>query len=52
MCTLERDNIEFERCRDVVETSVAVGKLQLSGGSPEQIGGMIGGALHRLAGEF
>jgi 2-polyprenyl-6-methoxyphenol hydroxylase-like FAD-dependent oxidoreductase len=42
----------FERCRDVVETSVAVGKLQLSGGSPEQIGGMIGGALHRLAGEF
>jgi 2-polyprenyl-6-methoxyphenol hydroxylase-like FAD-dependent oxidoreductase len=42
----------FERCRDVVETSVAVGKLQLEGGSPEQIGGMIGGALHRLAGDF
>jgi 2-polyprenyl-6-methoxyphenol hydroxylase-like FAD-dependent oxidoreductase len=42
----------FERCRDVVETSVAVGKLQLTGGSPEQIGGMIGGALHRLAGDF
>ncbi len=42
----------YERCRDVVETSIAVGNLQLSGGSPEQIGGMIGGALHRLAGDF
>jgi 2-polyprenyl-6-methoxyphenol hydroxylase-like FAD-dependent oxidoreductase len=42
----------FERCRDVVETSVAVGALQLSGASPDQIGGMIGGALHRLAGPF
>jgi 2-polyprenyl-6-methoxyphenol hydroxylase-like FAD-dependent oxidoreductase len=42
----------FDRCRDVVETSVAVGALQLSGGSPEQIGGMIGGALHRLAKDF
>lgn len=40
------------RCRDVVETSVAVGALQLEGGSPEQIGGMIGGALHRLAKDF
>ncbi len=42
----------FERCRDVVETSVGVGKLQLTGGNPEQIGGMIGGALHRLAADF
>jgi 2-polyprenyl-6-methoxyphenol hydroxylase-like FAD-dependent oxidoreductase len=42
----------FERCRDVVETSVAVGALQLSGGSPDQIGGMIGAALHRLAGDI
>ncbi len=42
----------FERCRDVVETSVAVGKLQLEGGSPDQIGGMIGGALHRLAADY
>ncbi len=40
------------RCRDVVETSVAVGALQLTGGSPDQIGGMIGGALHRLAAPF
>jgi 2-polyprenyl-6-methoxyphenol hydroxylase-like FAD-dependent oxidoreductase len=42
----------YERCRDVIETSVAVGKLQLDGGSPDQIGAMIGGALHRLAGDF
>jgi 2-polyprenyl-6-methoxyphenol hydroxylase-like FAD-dependent oxidoreductase len=42
----------FDRCRDVVETSIAVGQLQLQGGSPEQIGKMIGGALHRLAGDF
>ncbi len=42
----------FERCRDIVETSVAVGALQLAHGSPDQIGGMIGGALHRLAAEY
>jgi 2-polyprenyl-6-methoxyphenol hydroxylase-like FAD-dependent oxidoreductase len=42
----------YERCRDVVETSVAVGKLQLEGGSPDQIGALIGGALHRLAGDY
>lgn len=42
----------IDRCRDVVETSIAVGKLQLEGGSAEQVGGMIGGALHRLAGDF
>lgn len=42
----------FERCRDVIETSIAVGKLQLNGGSPDQIGGMLGSALHRLAGDF
>jgi 2-polyprenyl-6-methoxyphenol hydroxylase-like FAD-dependent oxidoreductase len=42
----------YERCRDVVETSVAVGKLQLEGGAPDQIGGMMGAALHRLAGDY
>lgn len=42
----------FERCRDVVETSIALGRLQLEGGSPEQIGAIMGGALHRLAGDF
>lgn len=39
----------YDRCRDVVETSIAVGKLQLAGGNPKEIGAMIGGALHRLA---
>jgi 2-polyprenyl-6-methoxyphenol hydroxylase-like FAD-dependent oxidoreductase len=38
----------FERCRDVVETSVEIGRLQLEHGRPEQIGGMIEGALQRL----
>ncbi len=42
----------FDRCRDVIETSIAVGALQLQGGSPEQIGGMLGSALHRLARDF
>jgi 2-polyprenyl-6-methoxyphenol hydroxylase-like FAD-dependent oxidoreductase len=42
----------FERCRDVIETSVAVGQLQLDGGNPQQIGAMIGGALHRLAADY
>jgi hypothetical protein len=42
----------FERCRDVVETSVAIGAAQLAGEAPEKIGGMMGGALHRLAGPF
>lgn len=38
----------FERCRDVVETSVEIGRLQLEHGPPEQIGGMMEGALQRL----
>ena len=42
----------FERCRDVVETSVAIGAAQLAGRPPEEIGGLMGGALHRLAGPF
>jgi 2-polyprenyl-6-methoxyphenol hydroxylase-like FAD-dependent oxidoreductase len=42
----------FDRCRDVIETSIAVGALQLNGGSPDQIGAMMGGALHRLAGDY
>jgi 2-polyprenyl-6-methoxyphenol hydroxylase-like FAD-dependent oxidoreductase len=42
----------FERCRHVVETSIAVGALQLQGGSPEKIGEMIGGALYKLAQPF
>lgn len=42
----------YARCKDIVDTSIAVGRLQLEGGSPEQIGGMIGAALHRLAGPY
>jgi 2-polyprenyl-6-methoxyphenol hydroxylase-like FAD-dependent oxidoreductase len=41
-----------ERCRDIVESSLAIGAAQLAGASPERIGGMIGGALHRLAAPF
>ncbi|MGE4429532.1 MAG: FAD-dependent monooxygenase [Sphingobium sp.] len=42
----------FDRCRDVVETSVTVGRMQLEGGSPEQVGKMISEALHRLAQDY
>jgi len=38
----------FDRCRDVIESSVAIGKLQLELGPPGQIAGMIEGALARL----
>jgi 2-polyprenyl-6-methoxyphenol hydroxylase-like FAD-dependent oxidoreductase len=42
----------YERCRDVVQSSIAIGAAQLAGGPPEQIGAMIGQALHRLAAPF
>ena len=42
----------FERCRDVVETSLAIGKLQLEHGRPDQIAGLIEGALARLNAPF
>ena len=38
----------FERCRDVVETSVRVGQLQLEHGPPEATAGLLQGALARL----
>lgn len=38
----------FERCRDVIETSVAVGKLQLEHGDPQVHAHMLEGALGRL----
>ena len=38
----------FDRCRDVVETSVAIGKLQLAHGRPDEVAGLIEGALARL----
>lgn len=42
----------YPRCRHVVETSVAVGKLQLEGGSAERVGKLIGDGLHALAAEY
>lgn len=42
----------FERCRDVVETSIAVGKMQLEGAGPDKVGGALSAALHRLAAPF
>jgi 2-polyprenyl-6-methoxyphenol hydroxylase-like FAD-dependent oxidoreductase len=38
----------FERCRDVIDSSVAIGQLQLEHGRPDQIAGLIEGALMRL----
>jgi 2-polyprenyl-6-methoxyphenol hydroxylase-like FAD-dependent oxidoreductase len=42
----------YERCRDVIDTSVAVGKLQLARGDPKVHGEMLGAALHRLNAPF
>jgi 2-polyprenyl-6-methoxyphenol hydroxylase-like FAD-dependent oxidoreductase len=42
----------YERCRDIVDSSIAIGAAQLGGAGPEQVGGMIGGALHRLAAPY
>ncbi|MCZ0954374.1 MAG: FAD-dependent monooxygenase [Rhodospirillaceae bacterium] len=42
----------FERCRDVVESSLEIGEAQLRGAGPEEVGKLIGGALHRLAAPF
>jgi 2-polyprenyl-6-methoxyphenol hydroxylase-like FAD-dependent oxidoreductase len=42
----------FERCRMVVETSVAIGRMQLAGQSMERLGAMTGEALHKLAAPF
>lgn len=42
----------FDRCKDIVDTSIAVGQKQLDGAPPDEVGGMIGAALHRLAAPF
>lgn len=42
----------FDRCRDVVETSVAVGQLQLQHGDPKVHAELLGAALHRLNAAF
>ncbi|NLR71931.1 NAD(P)-binding protein [Novosphingobium sp. ERN07] len=41
-------NRRYDRCRDVIETSVAVGKLQLEHGDPKVHAHMLEGALSRL----
>ncbi len=41
-----------ERCRDVVESGVEIGKAQLANMPPEELGKLMGGALHRLAQPF
>ncbi len=38
----------FDRCKDVIDSSVAIGQLQLDHGRPDQIAGLIEGALMRL----
>ena len=38
----------FERCRDVIETSVRMGQLQLDHGPPEEFARLLQGALARL----
>jgi len=38
----------FDRCRDVIESSIAIGKLQLALGSPEEHAELLEGALRRL----
>jgi 2-polyprenyl-6-methoxyphenol hydroxylase-like FAD-dependent oxidoreductase len=42
----------FDRCRCVVETSLAVGQLQLRGGSADQVAALISQGLHQLAQAF
>lgn len=42
----------FDRCRDVVDSSVEVGQLQLAGGDARMISGKLSAALHRLAAPF
>lgn len=38
----------YDRCKDVVDSSIAIGSAQLAHGNPGQIAGMIEGALKRL----
>ncbi|PHR61867.1 MAG: monooxygenase, FAD-binding protein [Robiginitomaculum sp.] len=42
----------YSRCRDVVESSIAIGQKQLEGGDPDEVGDLIGAAIHRLAKPF
>lgn len=42
----------FDRCRDVVDSSIAIGNLQLAHGRPDQLAGLMEGALARLNGPY
>lgn len=42
----------FDRCKDVVESSIAIGKMQLNGAAPPEVGKAIGDATHRLIQPF
>lgn len=42
----------FPRCRHVVESSVAMGAAQLAGAPPQEVGRLMGSALHALAEPF
>lgn len=42
----------FNRCKDVIDSSVEIGKQQLAHGRPDQIAGLIEGALGRLNAPF
>lgn len=42
----------YDRCRDVIDTSVAVGRLQLELGDPKEHAELLGAALHRLNAPF
>ena len=42
----------YDRCKDIVDASIAIGRLQLEGGDPQQLGAMMGGAMHRLTVPF
>jgi 2-polyprenyl-6-methoxyphenol hydroxylase-like FAD-dependent oxidoreductase len=42
----------YDRCRHVVETSIAVGKMQLAGDPPQVIGAALGAGLHLLADDY
>ena len=42
----------FDRCRDVIESSIAIGRLQLEHGPPEEHKALLEGALTRLNAPF
>lgn len=49
---LDYQERRFDRCKDVIDSSVAIGKLQLEHGRPDQIAGLMEGALGRLNAPF